>query len=133
MSDLWKPPTTMAKIQGFLVAYRDWAAAGYPRREPAWVKEIFETHCTPCEMYEPESRTLFGSVGVCGRCGCHVSADGEDMLNKIVMPTQGCPLDPPKFRASVEWKDSTPIKGSQPNESAENRDPSDRKPTSDYS
>lgn len=98
----------MTKVTGFLVAYRDWAAAGFPRRSPEWVKEIFETHCQKCPIYDPKAVTPFGSVGTCGKCGCHVSADPEDMLNKIVLPTSSCPLDPPLWRASVDSDPTEP-------------------------
>jgi len=103
----WKPPGIMAKVSGFLVTFKDWAAAGFPRRSPEWVKEIFETHCQPCEWFDAEGRTPFGSVGTCRRCGCHVSPDGEDMLNAIVMPNKSCPLTPPKWGANIEEKDKT--------------------------
>lgn len=101
----WKPPGFMAKITGFVLSYAAWAKEGFPRRSPEWVVEIFETHCKPCQYYDPNGTTPFGSVGTCTRCGCHVSDDCEDMLNKIVLPTSSCPLDPPKWKASVECSD----------------------------
>lgn len=104
----WKPAGFMAKVTGFLVAYSDWAAAGFPRRAPEWVKEIFENHCKPCELYDPDGKTPFGSVGVCTKCGCHVSDDSDDMLNKIVLPNTSCPFDPPKWEANVECNNEPP-------------------------
>jgi hypothetical protein len=90
----------MDKVTGFLVAFKDWRAAGYPRRSPEWVSELFETHCRPCPFYDPEGKTPLGTVGICGKCGCHVSDNPETMLNKLVLPTEGCPEG--KFNASVE-------------------------------
>lgn len=104
----WKPPSFMQKVTGFLVAYKDWVAAGFPRRAPEWVFEIFENHCKPCDYYDPEGKTPLGSVGTCGKCGCHVSDDPEDMLNKIVLPTSFCPLDPPRWNASVDRNQDPP-------------------------
>lgn len=107
-AEQWKPPSFMQKVTGFLVAYADWAAAGFPRRAPEWVAEIFENHCKPCEWYDPDGVTPFGKVGTCKFCSCHVSADFDDMQNKIVLPNTSCPLDPPKWQASVECNNEPP-------------------------
>lgn len=97
-----------AKITGFVVAYAEWRAAGFPRREPAWVKEIFETHCKPCEWYDPDAHTLLGAKGVCTHCSCHVSDNPNEDMNKIVWPTVSCPLTPPKWEANVEKNTNPP-------------------------
>lgn len=97
----------MQKVTGFVVAYKDWAAAGFPRRSPEWVQEIFDI-CKTCPLYNPEGKTPFGSVGTCEKCGCHVSNDPEDMLNKIVLPNTSCPLDPPRWNASVGHNQDPP-------------------------
>ena len=65
----WRPPTFMGKVSGFTVAFASWAKAGFPRRSAEWVAEIFNTHCKPCQWYEPDGHTLLGDKGKCGRCG----------------------------------------------------------------
>lgn len=110
----WKPPGFMQKVSGFLVAYADWVAAGFPRRSPEWVKEIFETHCKPCEWYDANAKTVFGKQGMCTRCGCHVSADFDDMQNKIVLPNTSCPLDEPKWKANIQCKNEPRTERAEP-------------------
>lgn len=90
----------MAPIK-FAVSMAQWIAAGCPSRSPEWVSEIFHTHCEPCEYYFP-GRTMLGQNGGCGKCGCHVSADSSNPLNKIVDPNNSCPLDPPRWGRNVE-------------------------------
>jgi len=94
-----RPPITrMAK--GFVLTMFEWAMAGCPVRHPEEIREIFETHCRPCEFFNP-GRNLLGKPGYCEKCGCHVSQDPDDVLNKIRDPLVGCPLDNPKWRRSV--------------------------------
>ncbi len=104
----WKSPGFMAKITGFVVAYADWAKEGYPRRSAEWVDEIFAEHCQPCEHYAPETRSLFGDKGVCSVCSCHVSANAENMRNKVVLPSQSCPVG--KWQANIGVRDKTQLK-----------------------
>lgn len=85
----------------FTLSMAQWAAAGCPTRSPEWVKEIFETHCRPCEFYKP-GRNLLGQKGYCQKCGCHVSDDPDNPVNKIVNPNNSCPLDKPRWRSTVE-------------------------------
>jgi len=92
----------MAKVTGFTISMTQWVLAGCPRRSPEWVAEIFETQCRPCPWYDAEDRTIFGSKGLCTKCGCHVSADHTNPLNKIVDPANACPLDPPRWEAIIE-------------------------------
>lgn len=101
----WKPPTFMNKLSGFTIAFATWAGAGFPRRSAEWVKEIFETHCEPCDWYRSDKKTFWGDKGVCIYCECHVSDDVDNMRNKIVMPNNRCPLDPPKWGSDVDEKD----------------------------
>jgi hypothetical protein len=108
----WKPPGFMKKVAGFTVAFAKWRAAGYPRRSPGWVRELFQTHCQggdgpACEWYNADEKTPLGDVGVCTRCGCHVGEDAENMMNKLVMPTNACPIG--KFPADVEKTPETPL------------------------
>lgn len=93
----------LAKITGFAISMKDWALAGCPQRSPEWIAEIFEEHCKPCEFYNP-SRNVFRQKGYCEKCGCHVSADPNNPLNKIVSPLNSCPLDPPKWGGTIECK-----------------------------
>lgn len=93
----------LSKITGFSISMADWILAGCPSRSPEWVEEIFETHCKPCEHYFP-TRNMLGQKGGCGKCGCHVSADHTNPLNKIVDPNNSCPLDPPRWGGTIECK-----------------------------
>lgn len=93
----------LAKIKDFVIHWKDWQAAGYPRRAPSWVKELFEI-CKACEWYQPEGSNPFTVIGkcppgICGKCGCHVSDDPNNDLNALVFPTKACPVG--KFEASV--------------------------------
>jgi len=97
----------MQQVAGFLVNFSDWLAAGRPTRAPEWVAQIFKDHCEPCDQYEPNGRTIAGSRGKCAQCGCHVSSDPTDPLNKLIYPNLGCPLDPPKFEASIQVEFTT--------------------------
>ena len=92
----------MQKITGFAISMKDWIAAGCPKRSPEWIAEIFETHCQPCDEYNP-GRNLLGQKGYCMKCSCHVSADPDNPVNKIVSPLNSCPLDPPKWGRTIEY------------------------------
>ena len=96
----WKPPGFMSKVVGFTVAFRDWRAAGYPRRAPEWVAELFNAHCKGCDMHQPEARNALGAKGLCQGCGCHVSPDAAEPRNMLIYPTKPCPMG--KFSATVE-------------------------------
>ena len=93
---------TFRKIANFTVSFKRWAKAGMPRRSPDWVRQIFETHCAECDRYDPQGLTFLRDKGVCLECGCHVDPYSQSTTNKLVWPTEGCPLEPPKFRAIVE-------------------------------
>ena len=102
----------MEKITGFVVHWADWAAAGYPKRSPSWVRELFEKPCKKCEFYEPEGKNEFAKAGICppglcGKCGCHVSPDHEEQLNALIYPTKPCPMG--KFDANIDKKDDGTI------------------------
>ena len=90
----------MAPIK-FTISMAQWIAAGCPMRSPEWVAEIFEDHCRPCEFYNP-GPNLLRQRGYCEKCGCHVSPDGNNPLNKIVDPNNSCPLDPPRWGGTIE-------------------------------
>jgi hypothetical protein len=85
----------------FVMTALDWARAGCPLRAKEEVHEIFHTHCAPCEFFN-EGRNVLGKKGYCQKCGCHVSPSHTDLLNKILDPLVDCPLDPPKWRRSIE-------------------------------
>jgi len=91
----------MTKITDFTISMRDWMLAGCPSRSPEWVAEIFTEHCEPCEFFDP-GRNILGQKGHCDKCGCHVSANSNNPLNKIVDPNNSCPLDPPKWGNTIE-------------------------------
>jgi hypothetical protein len=95
----------MSKIAGFTITYAQWAAAGFPRREPEWVAELFAI-CEPCELFDPEAKGPFGDLGICKECGCHVGPDAENLRNKLVVPQTSCPLE--KWGASVDKKPYKP-------------------------
>jgi len=101
----WTPPTFMAKVTGFLVTWKDWASAGFPKRSPEWIRELFGI-CKACPEYDPEGKTPLGTVGICRICGCHVSDDPDTTLNKLLMPNTSCPLG--KWQASIECKNDPP-------------------------
>jgi hypothetical protein len=82
--------------------WRSRADAGFPRRSPEWIAELFNTHCRPCEWYDPDGRTLIRRRGVCLKCGCHVSDIFDRLDNKLMFPNASCPLDPPKWGPSVD-------------------------------
>jgi hypothetical protein len=90
----------------FVLNAMEWALHGCPARAPEDIKEIFETHCQPCEFFN-EGRNIFGKVGFCEKCGCHVSADPDTLVNKIRDPLIGCPLDPPKFGPTIKIERKT--------------------------
>ena len=97
----------MSKVVDFMVHYKNWAKAGYPKRSPEWVKELFAI-CKACEYYQPEgknplSQAGFCPPGLCGKCGCHVSDDPAQELNALIYPTKPCPLG--KFDAIVTLED----------------------------
>lgn len=99
-------PGYMAKLVGFTISFKDWALAGFPRRDPDEVRELFNTYCNPsghrCEQYDPDARTIpiVGIKGVCLGCGCHVSSNPAELLNALTIPTKSCPMG--KFGASVD-------------------------------
>lgn len=95
--------THMAK--GMALTMYEWAMAGSPLRAREEIVEIFQTHCRPCEFYN-EGRNVLGKPGFCERCGCHVSEDPDSMLNKIRNPLVSCPLDPPRWRCTIEYRKS---------------------------
>ena len=84
-----------------LMTLNQWKKAGYPIRDPEDVKEIFETHCRPCPLYNPDGRAItFGPRGLCDDalefdgvkgCGCHVSPDPEELTNALLVPIHPCP------------------------------------------
>jgi hypothetical protein len=75
----------------FNLAYRytralsRWIKAGRPVRSEEEIKQIFETHCAPCEAYDKRS-------SACRHCGCRVNFSTTAPLNKIAMRTEECPL-----------------------------------------
>lgn len=101
-------PGFLAKIVGFTISFKDWYAAGMPWRTPEETQELFDKHCRgrkvspdgwalkpdPCPEYAPERRAFIGwPKGTCNACGCHVSGDAFELLNKVSKPHMGCPLD----------------------------------------
>ena len=92
----------MAKLPNpsqFLIAYYAWVKAGRPKRDPAEVKRLWEI-CQSCPRFEPRGWTTFGR-GRCGLCLCYLSPNAKKDMNKLVWPTESCPDNPPKWRATV--------------------------------
>ena len=99
-------PGFMTNVCGFVVSFKNWCEAGMPWRSPAEAQELFTTHCRgifrnnsgnvtiePCPEYDPEKRAFPGwPKGTCLMCGCHVSGDAYQLLNKVNKPHHGCPL-----------------------------------------
>jgi len=88
--------------QAFLTL-RQWQEAGYPGRHPDDVRELFETHCMRCPIYDPNRRSIpiVGKRGMCSDtrevdgvkgCGCHVSPDASEWTNALAIPQKACPL-----------------------------------------
>ncbi|MCL4194323.1 MAG: hypothetical protein KJZ87_21480, partial [Thermoguttaceae bacterium] len=81
-------------IPGRMIRYGQavsrWIAAGRPTRSAERVRQVFETHCRPCEHFDPATQT-------CRLCGCHVAPAGPAYRNKIGMATERCPAEPPKW------------------------------------
>ena len=94
----------MSKIKDFTITYASWAAAGFPRRDPEWVAELFAV-CESCDQYDPAGKGPFGDVGACEACGCHVG-NNDRPTNKLVLPNTSCPLG--KWGSSVDRKPRDP-------------------------
>jgi len=73
------------KVTNYFGALRRWAAHGCPTRSEAEIKELFETHCNKCSMYDREKHA-------CKSCGCKVSSESQPLKNKLAMQTEHCPL-----------------------------------------
>jgi len=73
------------KVMNYFGAVRRWVASGSPTRTPEEVKELFETHCKGCEMYDEEKHA-------CKTCGCNIAPVGDPLANKLAMATEHCPL-----------------------------------------
>lgn len=73
------------KLSGYASAVRRWVASGCPTRTEEEIKDIFETHCDKCEMYDREKHS-------CKNCGCNLALTGNPLTNKLAMGTEHCPL-----------------------------------------
>lgn len=78
-------PGTLTKLSGYFIAVRNWVKAGRPLRPDSEVDEIFNTHCKPCDRYNPDTHS-------CNECGCAVSTSDKPLVNKLKMATEHCPL-----------------------------------------
>lgn len=85
-------PNMLKKIMNYSAAVRRWFAAGRPERTEAEIKEIFETHCSKCSMFDKQRQ-------VCNSCGCPASKEQPAIRNKLRMATEECPLG--RFAARV--------------------------------
>lgn len=95
----------MSKVVGFTVAYAEWVKEGRPRRSPEWVRELFAI-CQKCPFFASNKKGPFGDYGVCTKCGCHVGSDAENWRNKLIMPTQPCPIG--NWDATIEKRRDVP-------------------------
>lgn len=73
------------KISNYASAVRRWVAAGRPVRSDKQVAEIYENHCSGCQMFDAEKQA-------CKSCGCAVSKGSFPLTNKLKMATESCPL-----------------------------------------
>ena len=73
------------KVMNYFGAVRRWVASGRPTRTPDEIKELFETHCQGCDMYDAEKHA-------CKSCGCNIAPVGDPLDNKLAMATEHCPL-----------------------------------------
>lgn len=79
-----KPPTLAKKASSLAAALWRWAGDGFTMT----TNEVFERRlaiCEACDQFKP--RTM-----ACKVCGCRLRA-------KLRMPSEQCPLDPPKWEA----------------------------------
>lgn len=98
-------PGYLPRAVDLVITVADWVWQGRPRRHPDDVREIFETHCKPCDFYNPKASNP-ARTGICLKCTCHVSADASDLANKITLANTACPLDPPKWTKLVDDDES---------------------------
>ncbi len=113
-------PGFLSRISGFVLSLKQWHEAGMPWRSPDETKDLFEKHCLgiigrdsdgtiiaqQCPEYDPERRAFVGwPRGTCLACGCNVSADAYEILNKVNKPNQGCPLR--KWLKVVEFAENS--------------------------
>jgi hypothetical protein len=73
------------KVKNYASAVQKWVANGRPTRTEEEVKEIFENHCSKCNLYDREKES-------CNSCGCAVNTKDFPLVNKIKMKTEVCPL-----------------------------------------
>lgn len=79
-----------------------WQKAGYPLRPAQLVREIFATHCKPCEHFKGGN-----AGGRCDVCGCSVRRERAS-LNKISMATAKCPEEKwLEYTGAIEFQEPT--------------------------
>lgn len=71
----------------FVDAYARWTLAGFPKRSPEEVEDIYKV-CQSCEKFKPKEE----GYGECTQCGCRL-AKFPNVINKIEMKTEVCPLN----------------------------------------
>lgn len=79
------------KMANFGAAYIRWAAAGWPKRTPERVQQIYDEHCSKCPFFQNDT---------CTKCGCP-TVRTKNLKNKLLWATESCPLDPPLWKAEV--------------------------------
>jgi hypothetical protein len=93
----------LTKGYNALMTLAEWKRQGYPGRAPEDVKDLFDTHCSKCPLYDPNSRAVplaIAPLGICSDrleldgvkgCGCHVSPDAGEWTNALAVPVKPCP------------------------------------------
>ena len=74
----------LRQVVKFGKAYAVWLKEGKPILSDHLVMHIFQTHCAPCEHYDPDLKE-------CSICECSVSENPHER-NKIVYATEDCPI-----------------------------------------
>jgi hypothetical protein len=87
-----QPRGLISKASNYSKSVLKWIAAGRPSRSESECVRILEI-CKACEYYDSEKL-------ICKMCGCGLGGK-TPLTNKIMMPTESCPLNPPKWEAEV--------------------------------
>lgn len=91
-----KAPTTLELAGRYFKEREEWSNQGKPLRSDEEMEHIFSI-CQSCPLFEKISEKF----GRCGDCGCMLHKSRK-FMNKIAWATTSCPLDEPKWSATVE-------------------------------
>ena len=82
-----QPAGLIARSLSFRRAVARWTAAGFPKRTPEEVANLFAI-CKACPKFKPGKTDESGS---CSKCGCQLGA-GNAVVNKLLWATEKCPI-----------------------------------------